>query len=153
MLDVIKRLFGKEALEPEKAGGGKRPDHALQVAACALFVEIARIDDEFSDAEMKKIISILKDTYGVTQEQADALIEAAEKQLEDSLDLWQFAKQINDNFSNSQKINLIEMLWRIVYVDGKMEEHEHYLMNKLKNLLRLSQHDLIEAKLKVIHNA
>ncbi len=51
----------------------------------------------------------------------------------------------------AEKIEIIEILWRIVYVDGKMDEHEHYLMNKLSNLLRLSHNQLIEAKLKVLH--
>jgi uncharacterized tellurite resistance protein B-like protein len=38
----------------------------------------------------------------------------------------------------------------MVFVDGKMDEYEHYLMNKLKNLLRLSHEQLIDAKLKVM---
>jgi uncharacterized tellurite resistance protein B-like protein len=40
----------------------------------------------------------------------------------------------------------------MVYVDGKMDAYEHYLMNKLKNLLRLSHDQLIGAKLKVLHS-
>jgi uncharacterized tellurite resistance protein B-like protein len=43
-------------------------------------------------------------------------------------------------------------LWRIVYVDGKMDQYEHYLMNKLEKLLRLSHNQLIDAKLKVINS-
>ena len=50
------------------------------------------------------------------------------------------------------KVALIERLWQIVYVDGKMDQHEHYLMNKMSNLLRLSHKQLIDAKLKVLHN-
>ena len=43
------------------------------------------------------------------------------------------------------------MLWQIVYVDGKMDEQEHYLMGKLSKLLRLSHNQLIDAKLKILH--
>ena len=75
----------------------------------------------------------------------------AELELAESVDLWQFARLINENYSNDEKIEIIETLWRVVYVDGKMDEHEHYLMGKLKNLLRLSQDQLIEAKLKVLN--
>ena len=84
-------------------------------------------------------------------EHADALIAEAERELEQSVDLWQFARLINENYSNEEKIEIIETLWRIVYVDGKMDQYEHYLMNKLKNLLRLSHDQLINAKLKVLH--
>jgi uncharacterized tellurite resistance protein B-like protein len=67
------------------------------------------------------------------------------------VDLWQFTKLINENYSNEEKIKIIEILWQIVYVDGKMDQHEHYLMNKLQNLLRLTHDQLITAKLKVLH--
>ena len=82
----------------------------------------------------------------------DALIVEAEKELEESVDLWQFARLINENYSNEEKIEIIETLWRIVYVDGKMDQYEHYLMNMLKKLLRLSHDQLIDAKLKVLHS-
>ena len=51
-----------------------------------------------------------------------------------------------------EKIKIIETLWHIVYVDGKMDRYEHYLMKKLKNLLRLSHDQLIDAKLKVLNS-
>ena len=66
--------------------------------------------------------------------------------------MWQFARLINENYSNQENIEIIETLWRIVFVDGKMDQYEHYLMNKLKNLLRLSHNQLIDAKLKVLHS-
>ena len=89
----------------------------------------------------------------MSEEYADALIEEAKKELEESVDLWQFANLINKNYSNEEKFEIIEMLWRIVYVDGKMDKYEHYLMNKLKNLLRLSHDQLIDAKLKVLYSS
>ena len=57
----------------------------------------------------------------------------------------------NENYSNEEKIEIVEMLWQIVYVDGTMDAHEHYLMAKVKNLLRLDHHRIIEAKRKVLH--
>ncbi|MCD6296370.1 MAG: TerB family tellurite resistance protein, partial [Deltaproteobacteria bacterium] len=80
----------------------------------------------------------------------DSLIAEAEKELEGSIDLWQFTSLINSNYSMEEKIEIIETLWQIVYVDGKMDRYEHYLMNKLKTLLRLSHAQLIDAKLKVL---
>jgi uncharacterized tellurite resistance protein B-like protein len=46
---------------------------------------------------------------------------------------------------------IVETLWRVVFVDGKMDQHENYLMHKFSNLLRLSHKQLIDAKLKVLH--
>ena len=150
MLNMAKRFFGKIAPAPDRktATAG---EHDIRIATCALLVEIARIDETFTPDEMTTILSILKEKYGLSPEHADALIAEAEEELKQSVDLWQFAKLINENYSVAEKIDIIETLWRIVYVDGKMDQYEHYLMNKLKNLLRLSHDQLIAAKLKVLH--
>ena len=150
MLDVIKRFFNQATTDVSQ-DTNQNAEHDIRVATCALFVEIARIDEKFTDAEMETILSILKEKYGLSQDHADALMAEAEKELEKSVDLWQFAKLINENYSNEEKIEIIETLWRIVYVDGKMDRYEHSLMNKLQNLLRLSHDQLIAAKLKVLH--
>lgn len=150
MLNSIKKFFGKPGQE-ESTAGEIPQEHDIRVATCALLVELARIDEKFTPEEMDAILSILKDKYGLSGEHADALIAEAEKELKNSVDLWQFANLINQNYSNEEKIEIIETLWQVVYVDGKMDQYEHYLMNKLKNLLRLSHKQLIDAKLKVLH--
>ena len=151
MIDVVKKFFSK-ATTNVSSGTNQHTEHDIRVATCALFVEIARIDEKFTEAEMETILSILKEKYDLSQDHADALIAEAEKELDNSVDLWQFASLINDNYSNEEKIEIIETLWRIVYVDGKMDAHEHYLMNKLQSLLRLTHEQLIAAKLKVLHS-
>jgi uncharacterized tellurite resistance protein B-like protein len=152
MLDILKRFFEKNA-----AGGADEAEpateHDVRIATCALFLEMARIDETFSDAEMDAILSILDEKYGLSREHADALLVEADKELEKSVDLWQFARLINKHYSNDEKIEIIETLWRIVYVDGKMDKYEHYLMNKLQSLLRLSHDQLITAKLKVLRSS
>ena len=150
MIDVVKRFFNKATLKVNEASS-QTTEHDIRVATCALFVEIARIDEKFTAAEMETILSILKEKYGLSQDHADALMAEAERELEKSVDLWQFTKLINENYSNEEKIEIIETLWQIVYVDGKMDQYEHYLMNKLQNLLRLTHEQLINAKLKVLH--
>ena len=151
MLDIVKRFFSKTESEAAK-NVDQATEHDVRVAACALFVEMARIDEKFTEAEMDTILSIVQDRYGLSREHADALVAEADKELDNSVDLWRFARLINENYSPDEKIEIIETLWRMVFVDGKMDRYEHYLMNKLKNLLRLSHDQLIAAKLKVLHS-
>ena len=152
MLESLKRIFDKSKIETSK---DKRQvtEHDVRVATCALFVEMARIDEKFTQAEVDTIFSILREKYGLSQEHADALLAEADKELEESVDLWQFARLINENYSVDEKIEIIETLWHMVFVDGKMDRYEHYLMSKLKNLLRLSHDQLINAKIKVLHSS
>jgi uncharacterized tellurite resistance protein B-like protein len=149
-MEILKRFFRTSTdhlSHPDKQQS--KPDPVM--AVCALCIEIARIDGNFTQQELDTLLAILKDKYQLSSQYADALMAEADRELDESVDLWQFANLINQNFSTAEKIEIIENLWRIVYVDGKMEAHEHYLMNKLSNLLRLSHDQLIEAKLKILH--
>jgi len=152
MIDSLKRFFNPAATG-DSTVSGHDPEHDVRLATCALFLEMARIDGKFTPQEMDTVLSIMKEKYGLSGEHADTLIATADKELEDSVDLWQFARLINQNYSVDEKIEIIETLWRMVYVDGKMDEYEHYLMNKLKNLLRLSHDQLIAAKLRVLKSS
>jgi uncharacterized tellurite resistance protein B-like protein len=151
MLESLKRFFNKSKVDTSK-NEKQVTEHDVHIATCALFVEMARIDEKFTQTEVGTILAILREKYGLSQEHADALLAEADKELEESVDLWQFARLINENYSVDEKVEIIETLWQMVYVDGKMDQYEHYLMNKLKNLLRLSQDQLINAKLKVLHS-
>ena len=152
MLDIIKRFFSPvdgDTTTGQTTGSG----HELQMAVCALFVEMARIDESFTAEEMAAVIDILKTKYGLSAENAAAMIAAAEAELEESVDYWQFARLINENYTMDEKVAIIEMLWRIVYLDGNLDKHEDYLMHKLARLLRLHHKQLIDAKQKVLHGS
>ena len=149
MLDIVKRFFGKTG---RSGAGVSRPhsEHDVRVATCALFLEMARIDEKFTPAEMDTVIGILKEKYGLSPEHAEALLDEADKNLKQSIDYWHFTNLINENYSTAEKLEIMEMLWRIVFVDGRMDKYENYLMHKLSDLLRLSHDQLIAAKLKAM---
>ena len=151
MLEILKRILGTSTGNGPHGDQKQRSNQDPMVAVCALCMEIARIDGKFTRQELETLVGILKNKYNLSHQYADALMAEADRELEESVDLWQFADLINQNYSTEEKIDIIENLWRIVFVDGKMEAHEHYLMNKLSNLLRLSHDQLIDAKLKVLH--
>lgn len=142
--DFFKRWTAVEYMSelPEKSSS----DRKVQVSVCALMVEMARIDKVFTQDELVVLYDTLADRFGLNRDAIAELIADAEAELNASLDLWQFAKTINDSLSTNEKINLVETLWRVVLVDGHMDEHEHYLMSKMKNLLRLDQQQMNTAK-------
>ena len=148
MIDLVKKFFG----ETKKAtNADKHTSHDIRVATCALLLEMAHIDGEFSDSERNRISSILERDYQLSDEHALELTKVANKELDGSVDLWQFTNLINRNYPLEEKIRIIEMVWEIAYTDGKLDKHEDYLVHKLAKLLHLTHKQLIEAKLKVIH--
>ncbi len=158
MLEQIKSFFNTNILPVQPAETGIRsPNTAktstsapnIETAACAILVEIASIDGEFTDQERDIIVGILKNKFSLTDDDARQLIELSLQELSDSIDIWQFTNRINENFSREQKINLIESIWKVIYSDSYLEKHEDYLIHKLQGLLRLTHNDLITAKLKI----
>lgn len=149
IMDLLHRPFGRgKSKDPAK--GAKADLGDVRIAACALFLEMARVDGEFSDAERSRILAILKKEYQISDGDALALIQTADQELGQSIDLWQFTKRINQSYSDEEKISIIQMLWKVVYADGTLDKHERYLVNKLSGLLRISHKELIDAKLRVI---
>jgi len=148
MRDLIKRFF--EKIEPE--GSTVDAEHDVRVATCALLLEMGHIDEQFTDAEMENILAILRDHYHLDSAQIEALVAEADRERTQSADYYKFARRINENYSIDEKMEIIEMLWRVVYVDGKMDKYEHQLIHTLSNLLRLTHKQLIDAKVKATSN-
>jgi len=150
MIEIVKHFFRKlsetDTTEPAIGGG-----HDIRVAVCALLLEMAQIDKQFTKAELKAILDILMERYDLSREEANAIVEQADEELKDSVDAWQFARLINETYTTDEKMAIVETLWRVVFVDGKMDQYENYLMHKFSNLLRLTNKQLIDAKLKVLH--
>ncbi|UCE18253.1 MAG: TerB family tellurite resistance protein [Gemmatimonadota bacterium] len=149
MIDLGKRFFGKRhtgdaTTQPSDTG------HDIRIATCALFLEMAGVDGEFSDEERHHIVSILKEQYQLSDEHAAALMDTAQQELDESIDLWHFTNLINRNYSEEERVEIVEMVWRIVYVDGRLDGHEDSLMHKLSKLLDLTHGQLIDAKLRVV---
>jgi uncharacterized tellurite resistance protein B-like protein len=151
MIEFFKRSDGDSGQNTERVDQGAVPEDELRIATCALFLEIANIDDEFSDEERASILSLIKSEYGLTEEQAVQLARRAMEELEGSIDLWKFTNLINEHYTDAEKLRVVELIWRVVYADGKLDEHEDYLIHKLGSLLRLKHKQLITAKLKVLH--
>jgi uncharacterized tellurite resistance protein B-like protein len=151
MLDKLKSLFGTAPLEKSALDIEVEVDRVYP-ATCAILLELANIDGEFSDTERDHIIAVFKDDYHLPEEDILELIAASEKELKESIDLWQFTNLINQNFSLEEKIRIMETVWKVAYSDGSLDENEDYLAHKVANLLRLNHKQLIDAKLKMLHS-
>ncbi len=149
MKDLFTSLFRKFT-ESQVANIKKSNQQDVLIATCALFLEMAYIDGEFTEAERDKIVSILKNQYELPEDYIQELLTTSQREREGSIDLWKFTNQINQNYSIEEKIRIIELIWKIVYTDGKLEKYEDYLIHKISRLLNLKHSELISAKLRVI---
>ncbi|KPJ83428.1 MAG: hypothetical protein AMS19_04565 [Gemmatimonas sp. SG8_23] len=145
MLNAIKKFFSSSMNpSPEKDDGEAAKD--IRLAACALLLELANADDEFTDDERQHLESAVRRQFGLGQPEAEKLLELAQQARDEAVDLWQFTNLIAENYSTGQKMVLAEIMWGLVYSDGDLASKEDYLMRKICNLLRLEPGYLAEAR-------
>jgi len=152
VIDIIKRLIGKDSGDTDAGGdarAGGSPVHDVHLATCAIFLEMAHVDGEFKEDEREHIVRMFEDEYKLPREEVLELKKASLAEMRESIDLWKFTNTINQHYNDEEKLRIAELLWRLVYADGKVDEYEDYLIRRLARLLRLTHGQLIEAKLRV----
>lgn len=151
MFDRLKDMFGGDAAESRDAGA--RGVNELQLAAAALLVEAARMDDNFGSDELAVIETLLRDRFSLSAEEADELVAAADKASAEAVELYGFTREIKDAFDPEERIKMIEMLWAVVYADGEVHDHEANLLRRVAGLLYVSDRESGDARKRVLDRA
>ncbi len=144
ILDAIRNILRPNP-PSHTAPAGPVPDE-VRVAACALLLELAYADGEFSEQEQRHIEGALARHFGLDAKTTEALLALAAERQGESIDHFSFTRTINEQFDLSQKMVLAEVMWGVILADGRIEEHEAYLMRKLGNLLNLQPAYLSQAR-------
>ena len=113
------------------------PDAELRVAACALLLELAHSDDTFQPEEQRHIEEALGRHFDLSPEEGRGLLELAEERRREATDLHQFTRLVTSRYDEGQRMVLAEIMWRVVYADGELSQHEEALMRKIAMLLDL----------------
>jgi uncharacterized tellurite resistance protein B-like protein len=149
MINRIKSFFSKTQEQPLK-GGGQRSTDELQVAAAALLVEAARLDEGFGEVERKTVRSLAKTRFDLSDEETDSLLEMAETAADKTVQLAGFARTVKDQFSHEERIGLIEMLWEVAYADGDLHDYEAHLIRRVGGLLYVTDRERGDARKRVL---
>lgn len=135
---------------PTRPAVHEGPDGAerrrLHVAACALLLELAHADDEFTDGERMHIEAVLRRHFDLDEDTAQELIALAQLERAEAIDLYQFTRLIRDSYDLGQKTLLAEIMWGLILTDGEIAAHEAYMLRKIANLLDLKPGFLSEAR-------
>ena len=122
----------------------------VQVATCALLLEVAHSDGHYQAAEAKIVHDLLAGMFNLPADIIAELVDFARDNQQNSTDLFQFAREVNAHFSLEEKLAVMEGVWRIIYADGVLDKFEDALARQLATLLRLSHKEAIGCKVKVL---
>lgn len=119
----------------------------VPLAVAALLLEIARADQTVDAAERRAVIGAIAQICKLDGAAIDALVATAAEAVDESVSFYDFTSVANERLSRAQKIELLEMLWKVAYADGRVDHYEEYYIRRLADLLHLSHGDFIRAKL------
>ena len=149
MLNRIKALL--TAGLPAEGAPQPHDEDELQVAAAALLVEAARMDDAFGPDEWEAIRGLLARRFDLNEDETKTLMEAAETKATNAVELYSFARVVKDGFDHDERVELMEMLWTVVYADGVVHDHEANLLRRVAGLIYVSDRESGAARKRARH--
>jgi len=151
MLNKVKRFFeGGGFLGGADEARRDHTDEEHRIAAAALLLEAARLDAEEHPAETEAIVRLIRQRFDLSAAEADQLIELASRRQEAAIELHGFTHLVKTKFSHDERVELIEMLWEVVYADGRLHDYEANLMRRIGGLVHVSDRERGEARRRVL---
>ena len=137
---MFKKIFNKQK---------KESLDNKNVLVAALLIHAARIDENYTDIEKEIIKKSLVELNNINSDQAENLIQFAEKKEKESNQIVEFTREIK-KYSMEFRLKIIEIMWKIVYSDDVSDSYESNLIRRICGLLYISDIDsgIIKKKIK-----
>ena len=146
MMKRIKALMlgGEGPAADDVAGDG------VQAAAAALLIEAAFMDGEFDSQEHETITRLLSERFDLNGGEVAELIEVGRQTVDRSVELFTFTRVLKNSHDDAERIDLIEMLWEVVYADGELHDYEANLVRRVAGLLHVPDQQSGAARKRVL---
>ncbi len=114
------------------------PKVSQELALATLFIQLAKVDNDFSDEEYRIISTILEKRYGVTKSESEAIIKEAEIIETDSSDTMQITREVKSTIPYEDRLEILRDLWQIIMADNYRSNEENNFMRLVTKLLGMS---------------
>lgn len=114
-----------------------------RLAVMALCIQVMEADGKVLDAERAKLRERFRTLYGLEGAELDALVAAGTTAASEAIDFFQFTTELKRQLSEEQKVDLVGLLWEIVYADGERSELEDHAIWRIADLLGVSGRERI----------
>ncbi|TCL72776.1 TerB family tellurite resistance protein [Rhizobium sp. BK251] len=140
MFERFQEFF--QNLTADHPKNGFAPDDP-RIAVAALCMQVMEADGTIQDSEKKRLRKLLKEQYSLDGRQLDALIAAGQEAESSAVDYFRFTSDLKRHLDNEQRLELIGILWDIVYADGERSEMEDHVIWRIADLLGVSARERI----------
>jgi len=146
MLSPLKNLL-THFFMPDGSASSFDQARELQLATAVLLIEVMRSDADATAVERAATVTALRKTFALNDDELAPLMAQAEQTAKSANDYFRFTSAMNDDFTQAQKIQVVEYMWRVAYADGQLDANENHLISKIAGLLHVTHGDYIAAKL------
>jgi uncharacterized tellurite resistance protein B-like protein len=146
---VIRRIqqFFTDRIQSRVNAGQQGGEQAVRLATAALLIEVTRADHHVEQSERRAVVSAIQDLFGLSRSETDELVALAEEEVDGATSLFQFTQLVDREFSQEQKAQVIEMMWRVAFADLNKDHNEEYLVRKVADLLHVPHSMFIRTRL------
>jgi len=148
MFNSIQEFFQQRILEPLQEIEADN-ESALKLATATLLFEMSHADDEVDDREREAMQTLLRKRFELGEAEVEELVSLAEDTARGAVCMQEFTRLLNEHFSQSQKIQIIEMLWQVAYSDAVLDRYEEHYVRGIADLLYVPHKAYIAAKMRV----
>jgi uncharacterized tellurite resistance protein B-like protein len=147
MIGKLKTLF--EQIGAKNKDASITSPISKNLITAALMIEVMQADFSLDEREQQAFISVLKQSFDLDENEVIELEELAHAKVEEATSLYEFTRQINDNFSAGEKLELIQNMWRVAFADGEIDRYEDGVIRRVAELIYVAHSDFIRMKLEV----
>tara|TARA_B100001093_G_C26619286_1_gene923823 strand:+ start:390 stop:824 length:435 start_codon:yes stop_codon:yes gene_type:complete len=136
----------------DKEAAIKETDFEIELTASVLAYELARSDGEISDDELSVLMSeieLIANKVGKDKEEIFRIIKIYS---EDSVSFYEFVQDININYTKEEKLNLLELMWKMAFADNRLDVDEERLIRRLADLIKIKDIEVLKLKDKFFKN-
>ena len=137
-------FFKKVSVDNSKADTAV--EFNFELVGCALAYEVAKADGAIDVNELNKIKTEIENKSNELGLNSKEVLLTIEKQSNESISFNDFINQINDNFSQHQKIQMIEFLWQTAYADNILDVDEERLIRRIADMIRIKDMKVLKLK-------
>ena len=120
------------------------------ISAAAILLSVAKADEIIEENELNAIKSILADFFTLdSKDTINKLIEKASVKLENSIDIFEFGKSLNNYWNYQDKVDFICCAFEVSYSDGELHYIEEHTIKKIATILNVNHIDLINSKIEM----
>ena len=143
-------MFGKfQSLVDEILGGGAPRDlgrDEVRIACAALLVHCAKADGHQSEEETAKLRQILRERYGLSEQDTGKLIDDAAAHESQAHDIHKFTWVLHRQLNRDERIDVVRALWDICHADGNIDHEERSVVNLAAGLLDVEMTDVVATR-------